>query len=249
MRCPADHLRPLAHAVVGLLVLWGSSAPPPGGWGTWLARVIRRGRGGRRASGRRHPVRHHDRRLRRRPDVRRVGWWRPSPRPRPSCSARSWPHFAAWRNWGETEMTLPNPLTLSRRIFWQAPLSTSRCRASPVPKQTGAVMRLRCRFDQDFTYRLLDNATSRDLVSPPGPDDRRFSTNEKIAHLPRRLDEGGHVPFDDEAPGDLATSRLGQSRLLPRQLHLPWRPDPARHSRAGLSRCWCAASSRLDLLS
>jgi hypothetical protein len=30
-----------------------------------------------------------------------------------------------------------------------------------------------------------------------------FSTNEKVAHLPRRLDEGGHVAFDDEAPGDL----------------------------------------------
>ena len=51
-------------------------------------------------------------------------------------------------------------------------------------------MRLRCRFaDQDFTYRLLDNATSRDLVSlmPLDLAIEDFSTNEKIAHLPRRL--------------------------------------------------------------
>ena len=67
-------------------------------------------------------------------------------------------------------------------------------------------MRLRCRFaDQDFTYRLLDNATSRDLASllPLDLTISDLSTNEKIAHLPRRLDEGGHVPIDDETPGDL----------------------------------------------
>ena len=67
-------------------------------------------------------------------------------------------------------------------------------------------MRLRCRFaDQDFTYRLLDNPTARDLVSllPLDLTIGDFSTNEKIAHLPRRLDEGGHAPFDGEAPGDL----------------------------------------------
>jgi hypothetical protein len=72
--------------------------------------------------------------------------------------------------------------------------------------QAGAAMRLRCRFaDQDFSYRLLDNATARDLVSllPLDLTIEDFSTNEKLAHLPRRLDEAGHVPFDDEAPGDL----------------------------------------------
>jgi hypothetical protein len=72
--------------------------------------------------------------------------------------------------------------------------------------QTGAAMRLRCRFaDQDFSYRLLDNPTVRDLASLLPLDLRieDFSTNEKLARMPRRLDEGGHVPFDDEAPGDL----------------------------------------------
>lgn len=71
-------------------------------------------------------------------------------------------------------------------------------------------MRLRCRFaDQDLTCRLLDNPTVRDLVSllPLDLTIEDFSTNEKIAHLPRRLDEGGHVAFDDEAPGDLCYFR------------------------------------------
>jgi hypothetical protein len=71
-------------------------------------------------------------------------------------------------------------------------------------------MRLRGRFaDQDFTYRLFDNPTTRDLVSllPLDLTIEDFSTNEKIAHLPRRLDEGGLMPFDDEAPGDLCYFR------------------------------------------
>ena len=100
----------------------------------------------------------------------------------------------------------PNPLTLSRRtVLAGAAVSLALPRFARA-QQTGAAMRLRCRFaDQDFTYRLLDNATSRDLVSllPLDLTIEDFSTNEKIAHLPRRLDEGGHVPIDDEAPGDL----------------------------------------------
>lgn len=69
-----------------------------------------------------------------------------------------------------------------------------------------ASMRIRCTFSsQQFTYRMLDNATTRDLLSllPLDLTIEDFSNNEKLAHLPRRLDEGGHVAFDDEAPGDL----------------------------------------------
>jgi len=75
---------------------------------------------------------------------------------------------------------------------------------------SGDPMRLRCRFaDQDFTIRLIDNPTSRDLMSlmPLELAIEDFSTNEKIAHLPRRLDEGGLRDFDDEAPGDLCYFR------------------------------------------
>ncbi|MFQ8432323.1 cyclophilin-like fold protein [Amaricoccus sp. W119] len=67
-------------------------------------------------------------------------------------------------------------------------------------------MRIRCQFaDQVFTCRLLDNPTARDLVSllPLDLTIEDFSTNEKIAHLPRRLDESGRVPIEDETPGDL----------------------------------------------
>lgn len=67
-------------------------------------------------------------------------------------------------------------------------------------------MRLRCRFaDQDFTYALIDTATTRDLTSllPTALTIEDFSTDQKVAQLPRRLDEGGPVDFNDEAPGDL----------------------------------------------
>ncbi|AUH66245.1 cyclophilin-like fold protein [Paracoccus zhejiangensis] len=71
-------------------------------------------------------------------------------------------------------------------------------------------MRLRCRFaDQDFTYRLIDNPTTRDLISllPLELTIEDFSSNEKLAHLPRRLDEGGLADYADEAPGDLCYFR------------------------------------------
>jgi hypothetical protein len=100
----------------------------------------------------------------------------------------------------------PWPLPLTRRRFIAGAVAGLALPRLASAQQTGTAMRLRCRFsDQDFTYRLLDNATSRDLVSllPLDLTISDFSTNEKIAHLPRRLDEGGHVPFDDEAPGDL----------------------------------------------
>ena len=71
-------------------------------------------------------------------------------------------------------------------------------------------MRLQCSFaDQTFTCLLQDNPTTRDLVSilPLDLTIEDFSTNEKIAHLPRRLNEGGLADYDDEAPGDLCYFR------------------------------------------
>ncbi|WP_108260022.1 cyclophilin-like fold protein [Mangrovicoccus ximenensis] len=67
-------------------------------------------------------------------------------------------------------------------------------------------MRMRVGFDdQQVIYQLFDNPTVRDLISmlPSDLEIRDFSTNEKIVHLPRRLDEGGFEPFHDETPGDL----------------------------------------------
>ncbi|WP_335948977.1 cyclophilin-like fold protein [Salipiger bermudensis] len=67
-------------------------------------------------------------------------------------------------------------------------------------------MRMRVSFDdQQVTYQLFDNPTTRDLISmlPAELEIKDFSNNEKIVHLPRRLDEGGFEPFNDETPGDL----------------------------------------------
>lgn len=67
-------------------------------------------------------------------------------------------------------------------------------------------MRIRCTFsDREFTYALQDSITTRDLISvlPLELIVNDFSTNEKIAYLPRRLNEGGLVDYSDEAPGDL----------------------------------------------
>jgi len=101
---------------------------------------------------------------------------------------------------------LAAPSWLTRRTLLAGAVASLMLPRTARSQGTGPAMRLRCRFaDQDFTVRLLDNPTVRDLASllPLDLTIGDFSTNEKIAHLPRRLDEGGHVPFDDEAPGDL----------------------------------------------
>ena len=89
---------------------------------------------------------------------------------------------------------ITRPATLpSRRAFLAG--AAALMAARPIRAQTEVrPMRLRCTFaDQSFTYRLQDSATTRDLVSmlPLDLTIEDFSTNEKLAHLPRRLDEGG----------------------------------------------------------
>jgi hypothetical protein len=78
--------------------------------------------------------------------------------------------------------------------------------ASPAPDHGGTHMRIRIAFaGQAFTATLHDNASARDLVSmlPLDLTITDHSTNEKIAHLPRKLTEEGSGPFGDEAVGDL----------------------------------------------
>ncbi|MBZ9890004.1 MFS transporter [Mesorhizobium sp. BR1-1-3] len=70
----------------------------------------------------------------------------------------------------------------------------------------GATMRLRFIFgDQDFTATLEDNPSAHDLVSilPLDLTIDDYSTNEKIAYLPRKLTEEGSGRFGNEATGDL----------------------------------------------
>lgn len=67
-------------------------------------------------------------------------------------------------------------------------------------------MRLRFVFaEQDFTATLENNPSARDLVSMLPLDLKigDYSTNEKIAYLPRKLTEEGSGRFGNEAVGDL----------------------------------------------
>ena len=62
----------------------------------------------------------------------------------------------------------------------------------------GTAMQLRFSFDtHDFTATLDDTPTARDLMSmlPLDLTIEDYSTNEKIARLPRRLTEDGSGPF------------------------------------------------------
>ena len=67
-------------------------------------------------------------------------------------------------------------------------------------------MRIRFIFaDQSFTATLEDNPSARDLFDmlPLDLTVEDYSTNEKIAYLPRKLTEEGSDRFGDEAAGDL----------------------------------------------
>ena len=66
-------------------------------------------------------------------------------------------------------------------------------------------MRMNGRFaDQALSIALIDTPAARDLHSmlPLDLTIEDYSTNEKIAYLPRKLTEEGAAPFDNEAPGD-----------------------------------------------
>lgn len=68
-------------------------------------------------------------------------------------------------------------------------------------------MQIQCAFENErFTVILEDNPTARDLVAllPLDLTIEDYSTNEKIARLPRKLTDDGSGPFSNEAPGDVA---------------------------------------------
>jgi len=101
--------------------------------------------------------------------------------------------------------------SLTTRRGFIAGATATLLATGPALAQSGTKqMRIRCSFsDQEFTCLLNDNATTRDFVSmlPLDLTISDFSTNEKIADLPRRLDEGGLADYNDEAPGDLCYFR------------------------------------------
>jgi hypothetical protein len=84
--------------------------------------------------------------------------------------------------------------------------SVARAQTDASSDRKGTAMRLRFVFaDQNFTATLEDNPSARDLVSmlPLDLKIADYSTNEKIAYLPRKLTEDGSGRFGNEAVGDL----------------------------------------------
>jgi hypothetical protein len=67
-------------------------------------------------------------------------------------------------------------------------------------------MKIRIEFNgASMIATLYDNPSARDFASmlPLDLTIDDYSTNEKIAYLPRKLTEEGSGPFDNERPGDL----------------------------------------------
>ncbi|WP_169055239.1 cyclophilin-like fold protein [Azospirillum sp. TSH100] len=93
----------------------------------------------------------------------------------------------------------------SRLAFGQtASGSANRGEEPGMGEKTG--MRIHFRFGTHvFTAVLEDNPSSRDLLSllPADLTIDDYSSNEKIAYLPRKLTEAGSGPFGNEAVGDL----------------------------------------------
>lgn len=108
-------------------------------------------------------------------------------------------------------MKLTRPaLSLSRRAFAAGIITAGFAKRPAFAQPSDTTMRIRCIFsDQAMIYHLIDNPTTRDLISllPFDLTIEDFSSNEKIAHLPRKLDKGGLADYDDEAPGDLCYFR------------------------------------------
>src|SRR5687767_7005032 len=75
------------------------------------------------------------------------------------------------------------------------------------PDQDETSMKVRIEFNgASMTATLYDNPSAHDFASmlPLDLTIDDYSTNEKIAYLPRKLTEEGSGPFGNEAPGDLA---------------------------------------------
>lgn len=67
-------------------------------------------------------------------------------------------------------------------------------------------MKIRMTFDgRTLTATLYDNPSARDFFSllPLDLTVENYSSNEKIAYLPRKLTEAGSGPFGNERPYDL----------------------------------------------
>jgi hypothetical protein len=96
---------------------------------------------------------------------------------------------------------------LGRRAAFGALLAGALVPQRTFGQRDEAGMRIRIAFDgTSMTATLHDNPSARDLASmlPLDLTIDDYSTNEKIAYLPRKLTEEGSGPFGDERAGDVA---------------------------------------------
>lgn len=105
-------------------------------------------------------------------------------------------------------MTLKHP-SFSRCAFLGATLAGAVLPKLALGQAEPEETRTRIRIEfhgQTMTATLYDNPSARDFASmlPLDLTIDDYSTNEKIAYLPRKLIEEGAGPFANEAPGDLA---------------------------------------------
>ena len=85
---------------------------------------------------------------------------------------------------------------MTQFAFGQTPERSAQSRRTSIIEFNG----------KNMTAALYDNPSARDFASmlPLDLTIDDYSTNEKIAYLPRKLTEEGSGPFGNEAPGDLA---------------------------------------------
>jgi hypothetical protein len=104
--------------------------------------------------------------------------------------------------------------TLSRRVVLGGILSSAlmtqlafgQMAQRAASSQDETSMKIRIEFNgASMTATLHDNPSARDFASmlPLELTIDDYSTNEKIAYLPRKLTEEGSGPFDNQRPGDL----------------------------------------------
>lgn len=100
----------------------------------------------------------------------------------------------------------PVVLNISRRSIISAFLATNLLPKIANAREDAVLMKMRITFDrQDFTASLFNNPSSRELAGmlPLDLTIADFSTNEKIAYLPRKLTQLARGPVPDAGPGGL----------------------------------------------
>jgi hypothetical protein len=96
---------------------------------------------------------------------------------------------------------------ITRRAFLGTAAAVTSFPAAVFGQTNGGPMKFRMTFsDHTMTATLFDNPSAQELLGmlPLELKVEDYSTNEKIAYLPRKLMQVKDAPFSDERPGDIA---------------------------------------------